>query len=362
MRRIRLFFLSPVDALNTNAQSLNTREVVLRLDPQRFEITLVYEQKPDPRLLNLEHVKLIRLPARLKTFCLLRAMLSGYDILAYMDYSPASYMFVHLPRAMRRRTKTVHHAEGPANLEDDEPAMLKFLYRGVVSKCDVYTAITDWVAHDYATILRRHADYILPVGVSNEFFASAPVALNRNTAVLFVGTLVKRKEPLHIIDAAARFAKVHFRMIGADRDGYGKLIENKIAELGLRNVILEGGKSQVQIAQAMRESDIFILPSRLEGLPKVTLEAAASGLPCIVYRDYETPSVVDGVTGFQVSTQEEMMNKLGLLIADPLLRKRMGIAARQHAGRFDWNEIAGRWERAYLDIAAGAKAAGATST
>jgi glycosyltransferase involved in cell wall biosynthesis len=95
-----------------------------------------------------------------------------------------------------------------------------------------------------------------------------------------------------------------------------------------------------------------LLPSRLEGIPKVTLEAAATGLPCIVFRDYETPSVIDGITGFQVSTVEEMMQALGKLLADRSVRQRMGAAGHQHVANFDWDVVARQWQDAYLEIAA----------
>ena len=101
----------------------------------------------------------------------------------------------------------------------------------------------------------------------------------------------------------------------------------------------------------MRESDIFLLPSRLEGIPKVSLEAAATGLPCVVFRDYETPSVIDGVTGFQVETIEGMMQVLAKLIADRDLRQRMGAAGREHVANFDWDAVSGQWQSAYLEIA-----------
>jgi hypothetical protein len=50
-----------------------------------------------------------------------------------------------------------------------------------------------------------------------------------------------------------------------------------------------------------------------------------------VFRDYQTPSVLDGVTGFQVNTLEEMLSRLVQLIADPVLRTTVGRNARKHA-------------------------------
>ncbi len=67
----------------------------------------------------------------------------------------------------------------------------------------------------------------------------------------------------------------------------------------------------------MCNSDIFLLPSRLEGIPKVALEAAASGLPlhCVSRLRARCRSSM-GSTGFQVGTIEEMMQALGKLIAE----------------------------------------------
>src|ERR1700752_4939445 len=114
MDKVRmLFMLGVIDTTNTNAQSLNAREIVLRLDPERFESTLWYEYEPDPRLVGRAGIRLLKLPSRGKTWRILREMLSGYDVIAYMDFSPASYLFLHLPRIVRSRATTVYHIEAP---------------------------------------------------------------------------------------------------------------------------------------------------------------------------------------------------------------------------------------------------------
>jgi D-inositol-3-phosphate glycosyltransferase len=120
-------------------------------------------------------------------------------------------------------------------------------------------------------------------------------------------------------------------------------LRRRYLELNLPNVSFEDPVPQHQLAEAMRESDVFLLPSRVEGVPKVTLEAAAAGLPCIVFDDYQTPSVVDGITGFQVKTFEEMLERLQLLIQDSALRDKMGACAVCHARQFEWDSVAARW-------------------
>jgi glycosyltransferase involved in cell wall biosynthesis len=351
MDRVRILFLPGVDADNTNAQSLNVREITLRLDPKRFQSTLWYEREPDSRLWNRDGIRLLKLPTRGKTFRITKELLAGYDIIAYVDYSPASYLFVHLPRVMRRQTRAVFHAEGPNAQMENPSCLMGLLYRGVLPRCDVYTGITEFVARDISSSARSQVRFILPVGVDTNLFSVPEKRGGSVPTVLFAGTLIERKGPQLVIDAASIFRDTNFRLVGAGRRGFETVLQDKITQLGLSNVRLERPQSQAQILDTMRTSDILILPSRLEGIPKVALEAAATGLPCIVFRDYETPSVVDGVTGFQVATPDEMMQRLGQLISNRSLREEMGHAARRHVLQFDWDLVSKQWQNAYLDIA-----------
>jgi glycosyltransferase involved in cell wall biosynthesis len=340
-----------VDADNTNAQSLNTREIALRLNPELFESTLLYEQAPDARLQHRAGLRLLKLPRRAKTLRILKEQLSGYDLIAYMDYSPACYILVHLPQWLRRRTRTVLHAEAPQAQLVNPSAMLKRLYQGVLRGCDFYTGITPYVAQDVGAVCSRPVRFVLPVGVDCKFFTPPASRPHTVPTVLFVGTVIERKGPQLVLEAAARFPRAKFRIVGASREGYDSALADKIRELDLTNVTLEGPRSQSEVLAIMRESDIFLLPSRLEGLPKVTLEAAATGLPSVVFQDYQTPSVVHGSTGFQVSTTEELWLRLGQLIEDSSLRRTMGMAARRHAQNFDWDRVSKQWEDAYFKIA-----------
>jgi len=355
MAIVRILFLPNADSGNTNAQSLNVREIALRLDPKRFQILLWYETQPDARLQNRANIRLRQLPARGKTMRILSEMLCGYDLIAYADYSPASYLFLHTPRAARSSARAVYHAEAPLAQMENPSRALRFLYDGTFPRCDIYTGITEFVARDVANAIHREVSYILPVGVDTKLFTPPKERANPSPVVLFAGTLIARKGPQFVIEAARRFPGAIFRLVGSGRGGFEEVLRQKIADLRLQNVRLEGPKTQLQLMEIMRESDIFLLPSRLEGLPKVTLEAAATGLPCIVFRDYETPSVIDQVTGFQAGTVEEMMAALAKLIADRPLRERMGAAARKHMEQFDWDVVSRSWENAYLEIAGHAK-------
>ena len=348
-RVIRILFNVCADADNYNAQSLNAREIALRLDAARFESTLFFERSPDTRLLRAG-IRTVKLPRRRRTIRILREMMGRYDFIVYIDLSPASYIYLHLPRFLRRGTKSVLCLEGPRGNLDGVSATVRKYADYAVRHADLRTAVSEFVAQDACDLFGIKADVVMPVGVDTRVF-SPPVVRDRPVAtVLFVGHLLERKGAHLVYDAAKRLPQARFRLIGNARDGFGRELLNEHKKAKLSNVSIEKPVSQPQLAEAMRESDIFILPSRIEGLPKVTLEAAATGLPCIVFSDYKTPSVADGVTGFQVETFEQMLDRLKLLIQDADLRRRMSAAATSHAKQFDWDHVAAQWEATFAEV------------
>lgn len=60
-----------------------------------------------------------------------------------------------------------------------------------------------------------------------------------------------------------------------------KYIENLVKELNIENNVIFYGISN-NVPNLMKAMDVFVLPSRFEGLPCVLIEAQALGIPCIV--------------------------------------------------------------------------------
>lgn len=105
-------------------------------------------------------------------------------------------------------------------------------------------------------------------------------------------------------------------------------LERAAVESGLAGrFLLPGFRNDA--AALLAQADIFVLPSFTEGLPNVVLEAFAARRPVVATSVGGTPEVVlDGENGFLVRPQEEelMAARLLQLLADPVLRKRMGSA------------------------------------
>lgn len=85
------------------------------------------------------------------------------------------------------------------------------------------------------------------------------------------------------------------------------------------------------LGNLLAASDIFVMPSLWEGLPLSLVLAMGAGLPVVATRVAGIPEVVkDGQTGLLVDPGHiaQLGDALALLVGDPLLRQRLGSAAR----------------------------------
>ncbi len=83
-------------------------------------------------------------------------------------------------------------------------------------------------------------------------------------------------------------------------------------------------------------TDVVVLPSRRDPLPRVVMEAMCRGIPVVAARVDGIPEmVVDGETGFLVASEDAagFAEAVARLLADPERRARMGAAARERARR-----------------------------
>jgi glycosyltransferase involved in cell wall biosynthesis len=107
-----------------------------------------------------------------------------------------------------------------------------------------------------------------------------------------------------------------------------------------------------ELAARYRESDVFVFPTLVEGMPLVVLEAMAAGLPVIVTPHGPNDLVRDGVDGFVVPIRdpEAIHDRLERLYREPDLRRAMGESARQRAQEYSWDVYARRVEQLLQDM------------
>jgi len=166
-----------------------------------------------------------------------------------------------------------------------------------------------------------------------------------------VGNLKPQKAPLDFLRVAAIVAstepKAHFVMAG---DGpLRQKVEGLAAELGIADRLHLPGWWR-DVPGLLAATDVAVLTSRHEGLPRAVVEALAAGVPVVATAVDGTPEVVrDGINGFLAPPGEVERLAAGVctLLGDENRRKVMGGAAALGLEAFDINLMVRQQEELY---------------
>ncbi len=138
-----------------------------------------------------------------------------------------------------------------------------------------------------------------------------------------------------VADLTAEFPNLRLRIIGEGEE-LGRL-QALARELGIseRTEFL-GRRTREEVADVLRKSHIFALPSRFEGLGVAYLEAMSCGLPVIAYRGQGIQEVIghneSGILMVEPATgkaHSALAAVLRTLLKNPEMRESMGNAARR---------------------------------
>ncbi len=197
------------------------------------------------------------------------------------------------------------------------------------------------VSRSLETILR---DRVKPVGRCetlllgvdrHRFFPASELSLEPR--VLFVGRIERAKGVYDLLEAwvgvLAHHPNARLMMVGEDRTNGS--FSQQAQSLGISGSLsLTGPLPGHHVADMMRQSRLFCLPSHKEGTPVCVMEALACGLPIVATRVGGIPDiVVDQKTGILVgkANAQELADALVSLLRDPSKCIRMGREAQMFA-------------------------------
>ena len=174
-------------------------------------------------------------------------------------------------------------------------------------------------------------------GTDTNFFSPVPGGTppRQEEEILSVGSLLVGKGHELVLRAIRQLADscphVRCRIIGEGSDR--ARFEALARELGIaQRVQFEGRKSRAEVADAMRDCSVFVLPSRYEGLGCVYLEAMACGKPVIACRGQGIDEIIEHRKNgwlIPVDGLDELAQGLSTLLQSPDLCSRLGAAARE---------------------------------
>ncbi len=176
-------------------------------------------------------------------------------------------------------------------------------------------------------------------GVDTKRYVPTPEPAAPPFTVLLAARLLRDKGIIELVEAASLLANKGYEircLIAGDFLATGNpaaLTQHDIDELSARHPVTFLGQ-QNDIASLMANAHLVVLPSYREGLPKVLLEAAASGRAVITT---DVPgcryAIDEGVTGLLVEVRDanSLAAAIESLLLDDNKRQAMGVAGRELA-------------------------------
>jgi glycosyltransferase involved in cell wall biosynthesis len=179
---------------------------------------------------------------------------------------------------------------------------------------------------------------VFPAFMDLEPFAGAPAPLPERPQALFVGVLERYKNVDGLAEAwrlaAPRAPDATLQLVG--RGTLIGVVERLVAELPEHTRWIPA-LATPEVARALDESWILVLPSRAEGLGRVVIEAFCRGRAVLGTRVGGIPDLVeDGVNGLLVEPgdSDALASALVRVLCDRALAERLGQRARASTERW----------------------------
>lgn len=174
--------------------------------------------------------------------------------------------------------------------------------------------------------------------------------LRGNDFILFAARLVREKGVQYLIEAYKRL-KTDLKLVIAGDAEYEEIYKTELYNLanGNKNIIFTGfirGKTYFEL---FSNCYLFVLPSEIEGLPTVLLEAMSYGNCCLVSDIPENLEVLDKFGySFKNKDVDSLTEKLRFLLKDREAVESVKDKAKNHVlENFSWDSTADQYEKLY---------------
>jgi glycosyltransferase involved in cell wall biosynthesis len=243
-----------------------------------------------------------------------------------------------------RGLPNVVSARGP-DFERELPGDFARL-RWTLERATVVTAVSQVLAHTIKTLVGRQDVMVIRSAVDPRLFApGAPEAGLRKALGIapeevvlgFAGELREQKGQQFVLQALTRLRQdvpACLLLLGTVQPESAAVAYAAAHPKDALRVIVTGHLAEARLmARYLRLCDVLVLPSLVEGLPNVLLEAMACGVGCITSDVGGLPEVIEhGKTGFILPRQQ--LGELGEAVMawldlDPKEQSAIQLAGRQ---------------------------------
>lgn len=173
-----------------------------------------------------------------------------------------------------------------------------------------------------------------------------------NKIAISVGRLAEQKRFDLLVDVWSKVNKINreWKLYIYGEGPERKNLESQIKKLNLQDFVFLKGAS-LELNEKYLEASLFILTSRMEGMPMVLLESMIKGVPVVSFDCPCGPKdiITNGKDGYIVEfgNINIMAEKILDLINDEKKRKEFGKEAKRNMGRFSKEKIIKKWKELF---------------
>jgi glycosyltransferase involved in cell wall biosynthesis len=176
--------------------------------------------------------------------------------------------------------------------------------------------------------------------------------LRGRAMILFLGRIHPKKGLDLLIPALARLGKeARLVIAGPDQQGYRTVVEGMIRREGVGDrVIFTGMLHGMERVAALRDADLFVLPSYQENFGIAVAEALAAGTPVVISDQVNIHREIAAAGVGQVveTNVAPLAAAIEAWLGDEKRRRSAGERGRDFVReRYDWRRIAEAWREHY---------------
>lgn len=267
-------------------------------------------------------------------------LLADYDVLHIHLATHGSIVrkgALALIAALRRKPYVLHLHGGrmDTNIADMGRPLRWLTFRLMTSASSVVTLGEFWKRWVLSETPVAEAKVTIVQNGVEEIRSQSPE--ERGPVVLFVGNLEREKGIYDLVRvirrllADERLSAWHYAIVGPSTEAEAAQAVARLASVGDGRVHAPGAVFGDALTRWFRESSILVLPSYVEGLPMVVLEAMSAGMAVVTTPVGSIPdAVTDGHNGLLVDpgSVEGLEDALRGLMTDRLAREAMQLAAK----------------------------------
>lgn len=253
---------------------------------------------------------------------------------------------------------------------EGQGVLINFFRKLIIKKADSAIAISQYLKSYIKTIKKDLPVAVIPNGVDLENFSKQfsygeltnlenELSIKPDDKVVIsVSRLVLKNGLDFLIEAVAvlnkNFSGQDYKLILVGDGGERKKLEDLSQKLNIMDkVIFAGSVSHDRLPIYLKISDVFVKPSRSEGLGSAFLEAMATGIPIIGTKVGGIPDFLeDRKTGlFCLTDPVDLASKINIILENDVLKKEIIKNARLLTEeKYDWKKIAEQYRETFKHL------------